>query len=275
MFDLELKQSQSSEKASKELEYQYLEQAVEVEGGDLEEAQQQGGKNGQSERQRELQWVEAYKQAVATYGPRSEEASLAFQPIFEKYWPQMHYRATTKIGAVYAEDLASETLKTVWERLNGHEVVTNLAGLVRHSFEREYATLLEKLFQGRKLARQQQAVAGEGENEPSRIKGAMVVSLNAPVGSENDELELIHTLDDPNASVEDAAARREMVFMLRGLIAQMPAHYRGPLVCQWLMGMKIKEVAEELNMTIDQVKHNTRRGMNWLLKQMPEQSDWL
>ena len=223
----------------------------------------------------ERQLVAAYEQAAAKYGARSEEASQAFAPIFERFWPQVYYRALHKIGAVYAEDLASETLKTVWERLNGNEVVTNLGGLVRHSFEREYATLLEKLFQGRKLARLQTPAQSEGTE--THIKGALVVSLNAPAGNNDEEMELLHTLDDPDANVEEAASRRELVVMLHTMINQMPAHYREPLVCQWLLGMKIKEVSEKLDLTIDQVKHNTRRGMNWLCKRMPAQTvaDWI
>lgn len=278
MFDLELKLDESNEVNGKnDAQYQFLEQAVGPNGaGELEsEAEPQtAGKNAASERQKDLLLVEVYKQAAASYGSRSEQASAAFEPIFERFWPQVHYRAMNKIGAVYADDLASETLKTVWERLNGNENVTNLAGLVRHSFEREYATLLEKLFQGRKLARHQ-AATGEGTGDEARVKGAQVFSLNAPAGSDNEELELIHTLNDPDANVEEAVARREMVVTLRKMIAQMPAHYRGPLICQWLLGMKIKDVAEELNMTIDQVKHNTRRGMDWLGKRMPEAADWL
>ena len=264
VFDLEMRMEQHLESVNEEPEFL---------GGVNEQASAEANPKS-LERQRDLLLVEVYKQAAQQYGERSEQASEAFAPIFERFWPQVHYRAISKIGAVYADDLASETLKTVWERLNGHEVVTNLAGLVRHSFEREYATLLEKLFQGRKLARYQNITDADGETV--KVRGALVVSLNAPIGTESDELELIHTLDDPNANVEDAAARRELVVMLRGLISQMPAHYRGPLVCQWLLGMKIKDVAEELNMTLDQVKHNTRRGMDWLLRKMPSQADdWL
>ncbi len=232
-------------------------------------------------RQHDLEMVARYKQAVSLYGERSEQGSTAFEPIFEQFWPQIQYLANSKIGGVYADDLASETLKTVWERLNGREVITNLNGLVRHSFEREYATLLEKLFQGRRLARQHSSET-EPEHEageaisPPRIKGMSALSLNTPVGGESDDLELIQTLADPDSDVADAAARRELVAMLRGLISQMPAQYRGPLVCQWLLGMRIKEVAGELNMTLDQVKHNTRRGMDWLGKQMSGQTgDWL
>jgi len=56
----------------------------------------------------------------------------------------------------------------------------------------------------------------------------------------------------------------------------MPVQYRAPLVCQWLMGMRIKEVATELNLTIDQVKHNTARGIKWLQKRMPgSPDDWM
>lgn len=222
--------------------------------------------------------VEAYRAAAARYGKRSDEASTAFEPIFRRHWPHIYSLALARLGAIYAEDLAGETMQTVLERLNGNEVITNLKGLVRHSFEREYATLLEKLFQGKKLQRAQQS-AGlvPNEEEAGRVKGAVMISLNAPVsGSEVEEMELMHTLDDPGADVVEAAARRELVRVLHELIREMPPQYRAPLVCQWLMGMRIKEVAEELNLTIDQVKHNTARGIRWLQKRMPGSADdWL
>lgn len=224
--------------------------------------------------------VENYRAAVDRYGKRSEEASLAFEPIFRRYWPQIYSLALSRLGVIYAEDLAGETMQTVLERLNGNEVVTNLRGLVRHSFEREYATLLEKLFQGKKLLRAQQSagiVPDEEDANANRVKGAVMISLNAPAaGSESDDMEMMHTLDDPSADVVEAAARRELVRVLHQLIDQMPPQYRAPLVCQWLLGMRIKEVAEELNLTLDQVKHNTARGIKWLQKHMPgEADDWL
>jgi RNA polymerase sigma factor (sigma-70 family) len=220
--------------------------------------------------------VDNYNQATEQYGNTSNEASLAFEPIFKRYWQYVYSLSLTKIGAVYAEDLANETMQTVWERLNGKEVVTNLRGLVRHSFEREYATLLEKLLQGRKLQRARQS-AGEVEEEDKRIKGAVVYSLNATApGTEDEDLEMINLLEDDSADVIEAASRLEHMRVLHQLMEKMPNQYRAPLVCQWLMGMKIKEVAQELGLTIDQVKHNTARGIAWLRKNMPgEAKDWL
>jgi RNA polymerase sigma factor (sigma-70 family) len=220
--------------------------------------------------------VAEYNHAAETYGLSSTEASLAFEPIFKRYWQYIYSLSLTKIGAVYAEDLANETMQTVWERLNGKEIVTNLRGLVRHSFEREYATLLEKLLQGRKLQRARQS-AGQPENADGRIKGAVVYSLNATApGTEDEDLEMINLLEDESADVVEAASRLEHMRLLHQLMEQMPNQYRAPLVCQWLMGMKIKEVAQELGLTIDQVKHNTARGISWLRKNMPgDARDWL
>ncbi|MEI6046985.1 MAG: sigma-70 family RNA polymerase sigma factor [Chloroflexota bacterium] len=234
----------------------------------------QRGKNEPSD----TELVTVYREATLRFGKRSEEASYAFEPIFRRYWSQIYGLALSRLGVVYAEDLAGETMQTLLERLNGNEVITNLRGLVRHSFEREYATLLEKLFQGKKLlrARQSAGIASDDE-EAGRVKGAIMVSLNAPVaGSEAEEVELVQTLDDPSADVVEAAARRELVRVLHQLIGEMPSQYRAPLVCQWLMGMRIKEVAEELNLTPDQVKHNTARGIKWLQKRIPGgPDDWL
>lgn len=223
--------------------------------------------------------VAAYRAAADTSGPRSEQASGAFEPLFRRYWPYVFNLSKSRLGAVYAEDLSAETMMTVLERLNGKEVVTNFKGLVRHSFEREYASLLEKLFQGRKLMRAGLiAVENEsGQGSVGRIKGATMVSLNSPAaGSENEDMELLHVLVDQDADVVDAATRRELVKVLHELIEEMPPQYRAPLVCQWLMGMRIKEVADELDLTIDQVKHNTARGIKWLRKRMPgSPKDWL
>jgi RNA polymerase sigma factor (sigma-70 family) len=220
--------------------------------------------------------VAYYNQTAARYGASSPEAGEAFEPIFKRYWQYVYSLSLTKIGGVYAEDLANETLQTVWERLNGKEIVTNLRGLVRHSFEREYATLLEKLLQGRKLQRARQS-AGEVEEDENRIKGAVVFSLNSTApGTEDEDLEMINLLEDESADVIEAASRLEHMRLLHQLMEKMPNQYRAPLVCQWLMGMKIKEVAQELDLTIDQVKHNTARGISWLRKNMPgEAKDWL
>jgi len=225
----------------------------------------------------DVQLVESYRLASGQNGPHSEEASLAFEPIFRRYWPYVSNLASSRLGAVYAEDLAAETMSTVLERLNGKEVITNLRGLVRHSFEREYATLLEKLFQGKKLMRAGLTRVDPDNEGGPKVKGATVLSLNAPAAnSDSEDLELIHLLDDPDSDVVEAAARRELVKVLHGLIEEMPSQYRAPLVCQWLMGMRIKEVSEELGLTIDQVKHNTARGIKWLQKRMPgESNDWL
>ncbi len=224
--------------------------------------------------------VEAYHEATALKGgPRSEAASAAFEPIFKRYWPYVHSLASSKMGALYADELAAETMLTVLERLNGKEIITNLRGLVRHSFEREYATLLEKLFQGKKLTRAGLTVVDTETVGSSKVKGATIVSLNVAPNSANgdsEELDLLNILDDPSADVVEAAARRELVRVLRALISEMPVQYRAPLVCQWLMGMRIKEVATELDLTLDQVKHNTARGIKWLQKRMPgTPDDWL
>jgi len=220
--------------------------------------------------------VEAYHYISAQNGPHSEAAGVAFEPIFRRFWPYVYSLALGKLGALYAEELAAETMLTVLERLNGKEVVTNLKGLVRHSFEREYATLLEKLFQGKKLMRAGLTTVDPQESS-GKVKGATIVSLNVTASSaESDDLDLLHLLDDPGADVVEAAARRELVRVLHSLISEMPSQYRAPLVCQWLMGMRIKEVAAELNLTIDQVKHNTARGIKWLQKRMPgKPDDWL
>jgi RNA polymerase sigma factor (sigma-70 family) len=226
----------------------------------------------------DLELVERYKDTAAKFGTRSNEAGAAFEPIFSRFWPYVYNLALTKMGALYAEDLANESLQTVWERLNGKEVVTNLRGLVRHSFEREYASLLERLLQGRKLQRARQT-SGETtvDDEAGRVKGAVVVSLNATApGTDDEDLEMINLLEDASADVVEAATRRELMRVLHELIEEMPAQYRAPLVCQWLMGMRIRTVAQELNLTVDQVKHNTARGIAWLRKRMPGDSvDWL
>ncbi len=225
----------------------------------------------------DVQLVETYRLASSKHGSDSEEASWAFEPIFRRYWPYVSNLASSRLGAVYAEDLAAEAMSTVLERLNGKEVITNLRGLVRHSFEREYATLLEKLFQGKKLMRAGLTSVDAENVGGAKVKGATIISLNAPAAnSDSEDLELIHLLNDPSADVVEAVGRRELVRVLHGLIEEMPSQYRGPLVCQWLLGMRIKEVSEELNLTIDQVKHNTARGIKWLQKRMPGQfSDWL
>lgn len=222
--------------------------------------------------------VSSYKEAVVRYGADSYEASEAFEPIFKRHYPYVYNLSLTKIGAVYAEDLANESMQTVWERLNGKEIITNLRGLVRHSFERDYATLLEKLLQGRKLQRARQS-AGEATQDDldGKIKGAVVFSLNATApGTEDEELEMINLLEDESSDVVEAASRLELMRVLHQLMEKMPNQYRAPLVCQWLMGMRIKEVAQELGITVDQVKHNTARGIAWLRKNMPgEAHDWL
>ncbi|MEI7554814.1 sigma-70 family RNA polymerase sigma factor [Candidatus Chlorohelix sp.] len=219
--------------------------------------------------------VAIYKARAEQFGALSEEAAEAFRPIYERYWHQAYFWALRKIGAVYAEDLAQDTLQTVWERLNGREVVTNLKGLVRHSFEREYATMLEKLLQGRKLQRANRNEVGQEES--SKLKGAVVLSLNVSApGVEGDSAELINLVEDASANVPDSAIRLEQVRVLHDLLEQMPSNYRTPLVYQWLLGKKIKEVADELGLTMDQVKHNTSRGIVWLRKRMPGHAqDWL
>lgn len=223
----------------------------------------------------DMELVETYYAALKKYGSRGEATSEAFKPIFIRYWSYVHNLAVGKLGALYAEDLAAETMSTVLERLNGKEVVSNLKGLVRHSFEREYANLLEKLFQGKKLMRA--GLTSIEADSGAKVKGATMVSLNVSIGTgESDDLEMLNVLDDPTADVVEAAARRELVRVLHTLIADMPAQYRAPLVCQWLIGMRIKEVAEELGLTVDQVKHNTARGIKWLQKRMPGVvSDWV
>jgi RNA polymerase sigma factor (sigma-70 family) len=219
--------------------------------------------------------VSRFKAVAESSGPKSEEAAQVFRLIFERYWPQVYSLAVSKIGTLYAEDLAQDTLYTVWERLNGREVVTNLRGLVRHSFEREYVTLLEKLLQGRKLQRAR--LKNDPDSEDKSIKGAVIVSLNATApGMEGESAELINLVEDHSANVPDQAIRLEQVRVLHKLMEDMPDNYRAPLVCQWLLGKKIKDVAEELDLTIDQVKHNTARGIAWLRKRMPGQpQDWL
>lgn len=248
-------------------------------------SQPQRNRSKANEQAWELQLVEEYRKVARQFGQRSEAAGIAFEPIFRCYWPIVMQWAEARMGAVHSEELAGETMFTVLERINGLEEITYLRGLVRHSFELEYATLLERLFQAKKLSRsrsrgrvQGRATATSSSDGSQPLKGAVLVSLNRAIATAEGEVETLNLLADESeeADVELAVRRRELLQTLHRLIEQMPPQYREPLVCQWLRGMKIKEVCTELNLTMDQVKHNTAKGLRWLQKHLPgEAQDWL
>jgi DNA-directed RNA polymerase specialized sigma24 family protein len=102
--------------------------------------------------------VADFQQGCALHGKDSNETSEAFEPIFQRYWSFTVYLARQKLGKNfgerYGEDLAAATLMTTLMRLrDGKEKITDLKGLIRHSLYFEHADLMEKLFQGRRLAR--------------------------------------------------------------------------------------------------------------------------
>lgn len=217
--------------------------------------------------------VTLYQAAAQENGINSSEAYDAFNQIVETYEKFIFCLARKQgLDEETAEDLAQETLTTIWKRLNGKETITNLRGLITHSFQCRWKTYLERTYHKRANGTPIQTFSLDSSLSISDTttqlttgaggKGIALVNINA---NSTWHLNMAERLYDPNENIEQAVIQAELLRELRELIAQMPKNYRLALL-QQLAGAGLREIAESNDWTIDQTKKYIVRARQWLSK---------
>ena len=174
-------------------------------------------------------------------------AALDFEELYEAYWPKVLRYVKRMDGGLDAEDIAQEVFLKVAVNLPGfrqeskvstwiYQIATNAA--IDRLRKKQLPQVGEELLDG--------AQAGEFLSERSHSGGRKV---------SQPELKLIH---------------REMNSCIRGVVEELPEIYRTVVVLHEMEGLKNREIAEILGVSLDAVKIRLHRGRILLRKTLDE-----
>lgn len=224
--------------------------------------------------------VSYYKTSISEKGLQSNEANQVINHIFLKYTNLISVLARQKgIAEAYIDDIKQLVFLTVWQRLNGKEEITNLKGLILHSFHCRAATYFERTYHKKAAGQAIQTISlatpgllNEGNsNNFQMVKGAggREIYLDVTPTTAKFSAPLIEKLYDISENTEEQFLHAEHVAQvrkqLRWIFENIPAKY-GTALLQQLGGAELKEIAQTNGWTIDQTKKYVVRGRQWIAK---------
>ncbi len=173
---------------------------------------------------------------------------LEFQKVHETFRPRIHRYLTRLVGENEAEDLTQEVFVKVAQALE------NFRG------ESTLSTWLYRIATNAALDRLR---------SPSFQR---IAQIELPVDSiETGEAEIEDRdvwTGDKTPSVEQQLVRKEMNECIRDFIEKLPETYRTVLVLSELEGLRNKEIAEILGVTLDTVKIRLHRAREKLKEEL-------
>jgi RNA polymerase sigma-70 factor (ECF subfamily) len=170
-----------------------------------------------------------------------------FQTIYETYQPQISRYLTRLVGAEDAEDVAQE----VFAKLD--------RGLSSFRGESKLSTWVYRIATNAAVDRLRspsfQRTVPMSEEELTEVEGLIAVEIH-PEG----------TAEKP-PTADEQLVRKEMNECIRDFVERLPVNYRTVLVLSELEGLKNREVAEVLGISLETVKIRLHRARA-KLKQM-------
>jgi len=163
--------------------------------------------------------------------------TLEFQEIYETYYPRIYRYLTRLLGKYYSEDVAQEVFTKIAFKLGEFKGESRLSTWVYRIATNAALDLVRS--------------SGFRKQEPITI---------APDNS-NNRLNV-------SSSIEQQLIRQEMNQCIYSLIDNLPPNYRMVLFLSEFEGLKNSEIAEILNLSLDNVKIRLHRARSKLKKEM-------
>ncbi len=164
-----------------------------------------------------------------------------FQQIYKTFQPIIVRYLSRLVGRHEAEDLTQEVFIKVSQALESFRGESKLS------------TWIYKIATN---------AAFDHQRDPSfaRKKQTTVLNISTP------EMEI--EIEDKRPSVEKSLIRKEMNQCIRNFIENLPSDYRTVVVLSELEGLKNKEIAEILGITLETVKIRLHRARTRLRKEL-------
>jgi RNA polymerase sigma-70 factor (ECF subfamily) len=178
-----------------------------------------------------------------------------FDEIYEAYWSRIHRYVERMIGRLEAEDLTQEVFIKVG---NAVDSFRNEAQLSTWIYRIATNTVIDRM---RKSSYHQ---------ETNKI------SLLSNMNIENDKVEISKTsgLGRKISAVEGQVINKEMNSCIRGIVDSLPEKYRLILVLSEMEGLKNREIAEVLGITLETAKIRIHRAKAYLKNELVKQCDF-
>ncbi|MBP2635193.1 MAG: sigW [Firmicutes bacterium] len=178
-----------------------------------------------------------------------------FDEIYETYWSRIHRYVERMIGSHEAEDLTQEIFIKVG---NTVESFRNEAQLSTWIYKIATNTVIDRM---RKSGYKQET-----------NKTTLLNNMNI----ENDKVEISKTsgLGRKVSAVEGQVINKEMNSCIRGIVDSLPEKYRTVLVLNEMEGLKNREIAEVLGITLEAVKIRIHRAKAYLKNELVNQCDF-
>ncbi|MEN6412813.1 MAG: sigma-70 family RNA polymerase sigma factor [Veillonellales bacterium] len=172
-----------------------------------------------------------------------------FEQVYEEFQPKIHRYLTRMIGPKEAEDLTQEVFIKVGKALNTYRK------------ESQMSTWIYRIATNAAIDRMR---------NPSYRRELVGKQPNSCLNKVN------HTEDAGNGagvscqpcSMEEQVVHKEMNDCIRGVIENLPDNYRVVVILSELEGLKNKEIAEILEISLDMVKVRLHRGKARLKKEL-------
>jgi RNA polymerase sigma-70 factor (ECF subfamily) len=161
--------------------------------------------------------------------------SATFEPIYRDYYPRIKRYLARLISYDDAEDVAQEVFLKVSKSLGSFRGESSISTWVYR-------------------------IATNAAMDRVRSPDYRARVASAPVDDSCDTGESPAASEERSSLVEQNAIRSEMSGCVQGLVAQLPENYRTVLILSETEGMKNREIAEVLGISLETVKIRLHRA---------------
>ena len=184
-----------------------------------------------------------------------ESGMLNFDEIYDTYWPKIHRYVARMIGSHEAEDLTQEIFIKV---ANSLETFRN---------ESQLSTWIYRIATNAVIDRMRKS---DYRQEVKKID----VSDNVNIDDKKADIGKTKGLGKKVSVTEGKVIKREMNSCIRGIVDSLPEKYRIVIILSEIEGLKNKEIAEVLGISLETAKIRLHRAKNHLKNELTKHCDF-
>lgn len=184
-----------------------------------------------------------------------ESGLLNFDEIYDAYWPKLNRYVTRMVGTQEAEDLTQEIFIKV---ANSLETFRNESQLSTWIYRIATNTVIDRMRKS------------DYRQEIKRID--QLANLN--IDDKKTEISKPKGLGKKVSVTEGQVIKREMNSCIRGIIDSLPEKYRIVIILSEIEGLKNKEIAEVLGISLETAKIRLHRAKSHLKNELTKQCDF-
>lgn len=173
-----------------------------------------------------------------------------FEQVYAMFQPKIHRYLTRLVGDKEAEDLTQE----VFIKIDG--------ALKTFRHESQLSTWIYRIATNAAIDRMRNPA----------FKRELAKDI--PEGGFTDAREQDLAISAKTCATEEEVAHKETSECIRGVIENLPEHYRTILILSELEGLRNKEIAEVLGLSLDTVKVRLHRGKARLKQELTNYCDF-